>query len=308
MSKTSFAVSIILSMSIMFATLPVEAAKKRSLQKKIPQPIQTSLVVDGKSGKILHSRNAKSKIYPASLTKVMTIYLIFEALDSGKLRLNQSFYVSKYATEALPSKLYLKHKERITVRDTILALTVKSANDAARVAAENIAGSEAKFARLMTIRAKQLGMTNTNFTNASGWHDPKQYTTAVDMAKLTIAIKRDFPKYYSFFNKSSFNFKGKTIKGHNKVTETYPGAEGLKTGFHTPAGCNLITTATRGNKSLVGVVTGQKTSLIRDKKMVKLLDAHFGVRHKSIKKVSKAKNLKISSSAVKSRQTAKKRR
>lgn len=308
MSKTSFAVSIILSMSVMFATFSAEAEKKKTLQQKIPQPIQTSLVVDGKSGKILHSSNATSKIYPASLTKVMTIYLIFEALDSGKLRLNQSFYVSKYATEALPSKLYLKHKEHITVRDTILALTVKSANDAARVAAENIAGSEEKFARLMTIRAKQLGMINTNFTNASGWHDPNQYTTAVDMAKLSIAIKRDFPKYYSFFNKSSFNFKGKTIKGHNKVTETYPGAEGLKTGFHTPAGCNLITAATRGNKSLVGVVTGQKTSLIRDKKMVQLLDAHFGVQHKSIKKVSKPRNLKISSAAVKSRQTVKKRR
>ena len=136
----------------------------------------------------------------------------------------------------------------------------------------------------MTIRARQLGMKNTNFTNASGWHDPKQVSTAVDLAKLSIAIKRDFPQYYHFFNNDSFKYKGKLIKGHNRVTATYPGAEGMKTGFHTPAGCNLITTATRGNKSLVGVVTGRRTSMIRDKKMVQLLDQHFGIKHKTIKK------------------------
>ncbi len=277
-----------------FLMLPVEAAKKS--KNRIKSPIQTSLVVDGKSGKILHSRNARKKIYPASLTKVMTIYLIFEALESGKLKLDQKLYVSKYATRALPSKLHLKHKERISVKDAILALIVKSANDAARVVAENIAGSEKKFARLMTIRARQLGMKSTKFTNASGWHDPKQVSTAVDLAKLSIAIKRDFPQYYHLFNKTSFKFKGRTIHGHNKVTKNYPGAEGLKTGFHTPSGCNLITIATRGNKSLVGVVTGRKTSAIRDKKMVQLLDRHFGVRRKIIKKASHYKERRVSSS------------
>ena len=284
----------LLIVSITFSTLSADASRRT--KKKAKSPVQTSLVVDGKSGKILHSRNARTKIYPASLTKVMTVYLIFEALESGKLSLNQKLYISKYATRALPSKLYLKHKERISVHDTILALTIKSANDAARVAAENIAGSEKKFARLMTIRARQLGMKNTRFTNASGWHDPKQVTTAVDLAKLSIAIKRDFPQYYHLFNKTSFSFKGRTINGHNKVTETYPGAEGLKTGFHTPAGCNLITIATRGNKSLVGVVTGRSTSAIRDKKMVQLLDQHFGARHKTIKKTGRLKKRRVSSS------------
>jgi D-alanyl-D-alanine carboxypeptidase (penicillin-binding protein 5/6) len=282
--------------SLTFSALISDAARIKKVTKSA-SPVQTSLIVDGKSGKILHSRNTRTKIYPASLTKVMTVYLIFEALESGKLSLNQKLYVSNYATKALPSKLYLKAKERIAVRDSILALTVKSANDVARVVAENIAGSEQKFARLMTIRARQLGMKNTNFTNASGWHDPKQVTTAVDLVKLSIAIKRDFPQYYHFFNKTSFKYKGKNINGHNRVTATYPGAEGLKTGFHTPAGCNLITIATRGNKSLVGVVTGRQSSRVRDKKMVQLLDQHFGVKGNTIKKANHLQKRQVRSSS-----------
>lgn len=294
LKRFSCIIITLLVFSIAFTTLVADAAKRRT-KKKASGPIQTSLIVDGSSGKILHSRNARKTIYPASLTKVMTLYLVFEALESGKISLNQKFYVSSNATKALPLKLYLKKGDRIAVRDVIPALIIKSANDVARVVAENIAGSEKRFARLMTIRARQLGMKNTTFTNASGWHDPKQVTTAVDLAKLSIAIKRDFPQYYHFFNKTSFKYKGKTINGHNRVTATYPGAEGLKTGFHTPAGCNLITVATRGNKSLVGVVTGRKSSAIRDKKMVELLDQHFGVRHKTIKKSGKPnrRNVKV---------------
>jgi len=286
--RLSPVILFVLIVSICLA-IPVADAAKRQSRKKASGRIQTSLVVDGKTGKILHASNARKKIYPASLTKVMTIYLIFEALESGKLSLNQKLYVSSYATKARPLKLYLKPKERITVRDTILGLIVKSANDAARVAAENIAGSEKRFARLMTIRARQLGMKNTTFTNASGWHDARQVSTAVDLAKLSMAIKRDFPQYYHFFKKTSFKFKNKTIKGHNRVVATYPGAEGLKTGFTNPAGCNLITAATRGNKSLVAVVTGRSSSAIRNKKMVQLLDEHFGIKHQTIKQARKSR-------------------
>ena len=268
-----------------FALIPTSYGGNKSSSAQRKMPIETSLVVDGKSGEILHSRNAKKKIYPASLTKVMTIYLVFEALNTGKLTLDHKFYVSKNATKSLPSKLYVKAGERISVRDAIYALSIKSANDVAVVVAENIAGSESKFARLMTIKAKQLGMNNTRFTNASGWHDPKQQTTAVDLVKLSIAIKRDFPEYYKMFGKTSFKYKGKMVRGHNMVAATYPGAEGLKTGYHTPAGCNLITVATRGRKSLVGVVTGRKNVSIRDQKMVELLDTHFGV--KKTKKIAK---------------------
>lgn len=290
-----------------YLAIPVADAAKRNVRTKTLGRVQTSLVVDGKTGKILHASNARKKIYPASLTKVMTIYLIFEALESGKLHLNQKLYVSSYATKARPLKLYLKQKERITVRDTILGLIVKSANDAARVAAENIAGSEKRFARLMTIRARQLGMQNTTFTNASGWHDPNQVSTAVDLAKLSIAIKRDFPQYYHFFKKTSFKFRKKTIKGHNRVVATYPGAEGLKTGFTTPAGCNLITSATRGNKSLVAVVTGSNSSAIRNKKMVQLLDKHFGVKHNVVKTVKKPikRSTRVANQKAASRSNAK---
>jgi D-alanyl-D-alanine carboxypeptidase (penicillin-binding protein 5/6) len=130
-------------------------------------------------------------------------------------------------------------------------------------------------------------MRNTNFTNASGWHDPRQVTTAMDLARLTLAIKRDFPQYYHFFNKTSFIFKNKVIQGHNRVTATYPGAEGLKTGYHTPGGFNLITSATRGNKTLIGVITGKKNSAMRDLQMVEMLDKHFGLKHPTVKKTGK---------------------
>ena len=286
--------SYLILLFILTINLTASAATKKNITKH-PTPVQTSLIVDGNTGKVLHASNAKHKIYPASLTKVMTLYLLFESLESGRINLSDQFYVSKYATKVLPLKLYLKEGEKISVKDSIHALTIKSANDVARVVSENIAGSEAKFAQLMTKKAKQLGMNNTNFTNADGWHDPKQYTTAVDLAKLTMAIKRDFPQYYHFFAQTSFNFKGKTISGHNRVTATYPGAEGLKTGYHIPAGCNLITTATRGKKSLVAVVTGRKSAAIRDRQMVELLDKHFGVVHPTIKKasvVSKSKKTK----------------
>jgi D-alanyl-D-alanine carboxypeptidase (penicillin-binding protein 5/6) len=242
----------------------------------VSDPTKSSLVVDMKTGKILHAQNAKAKVNPASLAKVMTLYLIFESIESGKLSLTQKLYVSKHAEQMQPSKLGLKAGEYITVRDVILALIVKSANDGAAVAAENIAGSEPKFARMMNRRAKQLGMHDTNFTNASGWHDPAQKTTAVDLAKLAIAIKRDFPKFYHLFSRTSFSFRGQVISGHNHVTANYRWSEGLKTGYTRPAGFNLITTASRNNMAVVAVITGGKSAAIRDKQMVSLLDQHLG--------------------------------
>lgn len=280
-------ISVLIFLAVSLAGTDVIAAKKKQRRAPTYNPTESSLVVDGRTGKILHSRNSRKRIYPASLTKVMTLYMIFEGLESGKISLNDSFKVSNYASSAVPVKLYLKPGSTIKVKDIILSLIVKSANDAARVAAEGIAGSEKKFARLMTVRARQLGMKHTNFTNASGLHDPMQKSTAVDLAKLTIAIKRDFPQYYHFFAKTHFKFNGKIVKGHNKVTERYPGAEGLKTGYLSASGCNLITTATRGKKSLVGVVIGSRSAKERNKKMERLLDEHFGVT-----KVSATKNKK----------------
>ena len=283
---SSFLLVLFLVTNVSAAT----TAKNNKTRKRISLPIQTSLIVDGKTGKILHASNSKEIIYPASLTKVMTMYMLFEALESGKIGMNDKFYVSKHASQALPLKLYVQPGEKISVKDSIRAIIIKSANDISRVVAENIAdGSESKFARLMTLKARQLGMKNTNFTNASGWHDPKQVTTAVDLAKLSIAIERDFPQYYHFFRETSFSYKGKTINGHNRVTATYQGSKGLKTGYTGPAGCNLITSATRGNKSLIGVVTGRKSAAVRDRHMVELLDKHFGVANqvKVVKKSAK---------------------
>ncbi|NRB10983.1 MAG: D-alanyl-D-alanine carboxypeptidase [Rickettsiaceae bacterium] len=288
--------AVILLTIIILITNSAEAAKKGKRTKKtVKRPIETSLIVDSETGKILHAVNADTKIYPASLAKVMTVYLIFEKLQSGQLSLDQKFTVSKYASKAMPSKLYLKEGEQITVRNAILGLVVKSANDVSRTVAENIAGSGKRFSRLMTIRARQLGMKNTTFTNPSGWHDPRQKTTAIDLAKLSIAIKRDFPQYYAeFFHRNSFTYKGRAVRGHNKVSERYPGADGLKTGFTTPAGCNLITSATRKGRSLIGIVTGQRSAAIRDKKMVTLLDKHFGVKPTKFtkKKTTKKKHRK----------------
>lgn len=291
---------ICLCMPLLLSDFAIAKKKKRQASKL---PVQASLVVDGRTGRVLHQHNAFERIYPASLAKVMTCYLIFESLQSGKLTLNKKLKVSKHASKAPPLKLYLKAGQTITVKDAINGLIIKSANDVARVVAENIAGSEKRFAKLMTVRAKQLGMKNTNFANASGLHDARQRTTAVDLAKLAIAIKRDFPEYYPYFAKTSFAFRGKTINGHNKLTANYPWAEGLKTGYINAAGCNLITTATKNNKSLVGVVIGGKSSSLRDKKMRKLLDGQFARGVKNKKRLAK-KGAKKRAAKKKSRKIA----
>lgn len=290
MTQNKF-ITIIISLLIVLYS-PIGLANKKS-HTRHAGPIQATLVVDGKTGKILQASNANTQIYPASLTKVMTLYLLFEALDSGKIDMNHKFTVSKYASEARPLKLFLKPGEKIDTKTAIQAITIKSANDVSRTVAEGLAGSEANFAKIMTKRAKQLGMKHTNFTNASGWHDPKQVSTAIDLAKLSIAIERDFPQYFHYFRQTSFTYKGKTILGHNKVTENYPGATGLKTGYHIPAGCNLITTATRNGKSLVAVITGGRSAVSRNQKMVALLDSHFGVKHTPVIQTTAKKHGKI---------------
>ena len=293
-----FSIFLVVLYTITFSGIEIAfaAQKKGKNAKHAYTPVQTSLIIDGKTGKVLHESDARKQIYPASLTKVATLYLIFEALASGKIKMNQHFKVSSYAANAVPLKLGLKPGDTISVQDIIFGLIIKSANDAARVAAEGIAGSEEKFAKLMTIRARSLGMRHTNFTNASGLHHPDQKTTAVDLAKLAVAIKKDFPQYYPFFSKTSFHYRGREVRGHNKLTANYPGAEGLKTGFVNASGCNLITTATRGDKNLVGVVIGGKTAVARDQKMTKLLDECFGVN--KIKRDSQIAQAKVTKTKI----------
>lgn len=234
-----------------------------------------ALVVNADNGTILHQRNANALRHPASLTKMMTLYLAFDAIESGKLRPNTMLRVSQRAASQSPLKLGLRAGQQISVRDAIMGLIVKSANDASVVLAEAIAGSEWQFSRQMTAKARELGMNNTTFKNASGLPNPQQISTAVDLAKLAIALKRDYPDFFPMFATKSFQFRGARIETHNRVVKNYRGATGLKTGYVNASGFNLVTTATRGQTNLVGVVLGGVTAKKRDAQMVSLLDNAF---------------------------------
>ena len=247
-------------------------------QAAIPSK-KSSLVIDLHDGKILHAENAHSIRYPASLVKMMTLYLTFKKLNQGELSLDQKLLVSKKAAAMPRLNLALKAGSYLSVRKAILGLIIHSANDASVVLAEAIGGSEEKFAVLMNNQAKKLGMNNTSYRNASGWHNKEQISTAHDLAKLSIALKKDFPQFFPWFSVSSFAVNGITYKSHNRVVLNYEWANGLKTGFTNPSGFNLATTATKDGKHLVGVVMGEPSASSRDKYMVKLLDNCF---HKTI--------------------------
>lgn len=249
----------------------------KPILKKNDAPKMASLLVDLDTGKILHANNHNVRIYPASLTKLMTIYIVFDNIKRNKLKFHNKFIVSENATKMPPSKLHLKEGDTISVHDAVVALIVKSANDVAVTVAENIAGSEERFAKIMNNKARSLRMNNTSFQNASGWHAKNQYTTAVDLMKLTRALQRDFPEYYPLFKKTDFVHNGTVIKGHNKVSQYYPGAEGLKTGYTAASGFNLITVAKNGDKRFAGIVIGHKKADSRDKKMVELLNQVFKI-------------------------------
>jgi len=234
-----------------------------------------AIVVDAKDGKILYEVAADQIRYPASLAKMMTLYLTFEALESGRLSKTTMIPLSANAARKPATKLYMKAGDTIDVDTAIRALVIKSANDVATALAENLAGSEAGFARRMTAKGRSLGMTRTVFTNPSGLPDPKMTTTARDMAVLGLALRRDFPQYYSYFALRSFQFRGKTIRGHNKLLGMVAGADGIKTGYIKASGYNLAASVNRNGRSLVAVVMGGKTGKARDAHMAQLLTATF---------------------------------
>ena len=202
-----------------------------------------SIVVDADSGQVLHARHANTKRYPASLTKLMTLYLTFEALENGRLKLGQELTASKRAAGMPPSRLGLKQGDKIKVRDIVLALVVKSANDAAVVIAEELGGTEINFGKIMTAKAKALGMKRTSFRNASGLHNRYQKSTAHDMARLATALLRDFPEYYHYFSSKSFAHGQRTYRNHNSLLRYYEGADGMKTGYVRASGFNLVASA-----------------------------------------------------------------
>ena len=234
-----------------------------------------AIVLDADTGRVLHAANPDTRNYPASLTKMMTLYLVFDALESGRLKLKQRLPVSARAAGMSPSKLGVKRGESITVETAILALVTKSANDAAVVVAEHLGGTEAKFARLMTKKARELGMRRTSFRNASGLPNRRQLSTARDMAVLAKRLVEDFPQHYRYFSRQRYTFRGKQYMNHNSLLRTYPGTDGIKTGYIRASGFNLAASVTRDGRRLIGVVFGGRTAKSRDRHMAKLLERGF---------------------------------
>ena len=234
------------------------------------------VVLDADSGVLLGEEGGAHVQPPASLAKMMTLYLTFEALRDGRLRWEDRIAVSRNASAKIPMKLWIKPGDTISVREAVDGMIVISANDAAAAIGEHLAGSEAAFGRLMTRRGRQLGLKNTVFTNPSGLSDGRrQTTTALDMARLGLALRRDFPKEYGRFSQASFVYRGKRLKGHNNLMYRYDGVDGIKTGFTDLAGYNIVSSLDSGHRHLVGVVLGGKTARRRDDQMAALL-TRFG--------------------------------
>jgi D-alanyl-D-alanine carboxypeptidase len=234
-----------------------------------------SIVVDFESGRVLHEQGADERRHPASLTKMMTLYLIFEALDQKQITLDTRWNVSAFAAGQSPTKLGLEEGDRIRVRDVILGLVTRSANDAAVVAAEGLAGTEARFAELMTRRARQIGMPSTVFMNAHGLPNDAQVTTVRDMATLGRELIKRFPHHYHYFSTAEFVYEGRTFANHNRLMRWFEGADGIKTGFIRASGFNLVASAVRDGRRIVGAVIGGPNPTERDQYMGKLLEAGF---------------------------------
>ncbi|MBP0617628.1 D-alanyl-D-alanine carboxypeptidase family protein [Jiella mangrovi] len=233
------------------------------------------LVMDYQSGRILEAENADALRYPASLTKMMTLYLLFEAVEAGKISLDTPLTVSATAAAEPPSKLGFKPGETITVRDAAQALATKSANDVAVVIAENLAGTEERFAAVMTARARQLGMRNTRFVNASGLPDPRQISTARDMAILARALISRNQRYMPMFRVTQFVFKGRTYRATNKLLGKVEGVDGLKTGYIRDSGFHLVATAMRNGRRIIVVVMGGRTGSERNAEVTALIDKYL---------------------------------
>ncbi len=245
------------------------------VQHSTYNPPFASIIVDANSGATLQATNADALRHPASLTKVMTLYMLFEQLESGKLRLDSQLEVSRHASEQAPTKLGLRPGQTIRVEDAIKGIVTRSANDAAVVVAEAIGGSEENFCKQMTRKARALGMSKTTYVNASGLPDDDQITTARDQATLGRALQDRFPTYYRYFSTTVFNWRGHPIRNHNHLLGKVEGVDGIKTGYVRASGFNLLTNIRRGNRHLVGVVMGGRSGGSRDATMRKLLAEHL---------------------------------
>lgn len=251
-------------------TLPAHGAKNNARKAKY-----SAIVMEATTGAILHTESSNTASHPASITKIMTLYLLFEALESRKVTLRTKLPISARAAIQPPCKLGLKAGGTITVKDALLGLVTKSANDASVAIAEYLGGSEDNFAKLMTKKARALGMARTTFKNAHGLHNPGQVTTAHDMAVLGREVFRRYPKYYTYFRTQAFWYNGQRHNNHNKLLAKVPGVDGIKTGFTNPSGFTLVASAQRDGRRLIGVVLGGQSGPSRDRRMIQLLDTAF---------------------------------
>lgn len=275
-----YLIGTVLAATISLATIPsAQAAAKFA-----------AITIDAHSGRILFARNSDSLRYPASLTKIMTLYLVFQDLQAGRLKIDSPLRVSRHAASMQPSKLGLKPGSTIKVRDAIKALVTKSANDVAATVAENLAGSEAAFAQRMTRTARALGMTRTTFANASGLPDRRQRTTARDMATLGLRIQKDFPQYYTYFKTRVFVYRGRKYGNHNRLLGRFKGVDGIKTGYTRASGFNLTSSVRRKGRHVIGVVMGAKSGGSRNRYMA-------GILKTALKKVPYRKRTLIASTA-----------
>ncbi|MEN0651966.1 MULTISPECIES: D-alanyl-D-alanine carboxypeptidase family protein [Hyphobacterium] len=238
-------------------------------------PRYAAFVVDETTGEVLHARRADDARYPASLTKMMTLYMLFEALERGEVTLSTPMTVSRHAAGQSPSVLGVESGDTVTVETAIRALIIRSANDIAVVVGEHLAGTETAFATRMTSRARELGLTRTTFRNASGLPNSRQMTTARDMARLAIALHRDFPQYFHYFRERSFVHDGRTWRSHNNLVGRVNGVDGMKTGYIRASGFNIAVTAERGGHRIVTVVMGGPSAASRDNHAEELVNAAF---------------------------------
>ena len=249
--------------------------KKRGGSAKGYNPPYAAIVVDANSGQVMHASNADAIRHPASLTKIMTLYLLFEQLEAGKLKLDSELEVSAHAASMAPSKLGLRPGQSITVEHAIKALVTKSANDVAATVAEGIAGDEDDFAKLMTRKARALGMSKTVYANASGLPDDDQITTARDQATLGRAIQDRFPRYYRYFSTNTFHYNGRGMRNHNRLLGRVTGVDGIKTGYIRASGFNLVASMRRNDRHVVAVVMGGASGGTRDARMRQLLEGYI---------------------------------
>ena len=261
--------------AVIAASVSTAAVAANGVPSQVVPSKYAAIVVDTATGKVLYQANPDARRYPASLTKMMTLYVLFEELNRGRFKLSTPLKVSALAQRQAPTKLGLRAGDTITVEDAIKGLITRSANDAAAVIAENVAGSVPAFADRMTRTARAIGMTNTRFRNANGLPDPGQYTSARDMMKLGVALQVRFPQYYPLFSIRSYTFRGRTIGNHNNLLGRVNGVDGIKTGYVNASGFNLVTSVKRDGRKIVAVVMGGKTAAQRDAHMVQLINTYL---------------------------------